>query len=98
MFVCAVISAGILLSTHKDKAHASSGITSLEAALVWSDNVEPHMGQSATVVLYENGSAISTVEFSINNCWQCKWEGLNPNANYDVQEITGFSGYYTQYH
>lgn len=72
LVVTTAISLGVMLNSSKTEAHATSGVTSIAVALVWSDNVEPHMGQSANVVLYQNGAVASSVDLSIGNCWQCK--------------------------
>lgn len=98
LVVTTAISLGIMLNVSKTEAHATSGITSLDVVLVWSDNVEPHMGHSASVTISGSNGWSETVTLSIGNCWQHKWYNLDPNVNYEVSEWDNVDGYYTQYY
>ena len=99
IIVAVVIAFGIsMLYMHlQDKAEATpSNTRNLEVAIVWSDNVEAHFGQSSSVTLYQNGTPISTVTLS-SPLWWYQWTDLNSAASYDVRQNSTFANYYTEY-
>lgn len=98
LVVTTAISVGIMLNVSKTEAHATSGVTSISASLVWSDNVYNHPNDTAIVQLWQNGSLADTVALSLSgNCWEYKWYNLDPNSTYDVVETSYFEGYYINY-
>lgn len=99
IIVAVVIAFGIsMLHMHlQDKAEATpSNTRNLEVAIVWSDNVEAHFGQSSSVTLYQNGTPISTVTLS-SPLWWYQWTDLDSAASYDVRQNSTFANYYTEY-
>lgn len=98
--VAIVMAVGIAMFFTNEQAKADakpSNARTLEAVIVWSDNVEPHLSQSSVIALYQNGVQISKATLSINNSWQRVWEGLDPSATYDVRQLSTFENYYTTY-
>lgn len=95
--VAMIVCLAIFCMPKQEKAEATpSNARNLEVAIVWSDNVEAHLGQSSSVTLYQNGTAISTVTLS-SPLWWYQWTGLDSAASYDVRQNTTFANYYTEY-
>lgn len=92
-----IVCVALFCMPKQEKAEATpSNARNLEVAIVWSDNVEAHLGQSSSVTLYQNGAAISTVTLS-SPLWWYQWTGLDSAASYDVRQNTTFANYYTEY-
>lgn len=98
IFAATISIAVAMFGQHEiSKAEATPNNTrNLEVAIVWSDNVEAHFGQSSSVTLYQNGAPVSTVTLS-SPLWWYQWTGLDAASTYDVRQISYFDGYYTEY-